>query len=303
MVRHIRFHGRGGEGVKLASRIVTRAGFLAGMTVQDSPLYGAERRGAPVVAFARLADEPILERGYIDCPDAVVVMDASLLNHPDAGVLAGMDAGTVVLVNSAADPDEMARRYGISGPVVALDVSSIALEVLGQHILSAPVAGVVAKVARLVRWDTLVTAIRVELAAAGVSASTVSRNLMATQRAFDAAPSVGLPVRRGRYAAPRVPVEPLFVLPHLPPRVAAPTIGAPPTSPLRALDGWRVYRPVINRSGCTRCLLCFAVCPEGAIHLDDQSYPVVDYMHCKGCLVCAAECPPGVISQIREEAA
>ena len=64
-----------------------------------------------------------------------------------------------------------------------------------------------------------------------------------------------------------------------------------------------MYRPVISRSGCTRCFVCFAVCPEGAIRLDEQNYPVVDYPHCKGCLICAEECPPGVISQIREEAA
>src|SRR5574340_803156 len=30
MIRHLRFHGRGGEGVKLASRIVSRTAFLAG---------------------------------------------------------------------------------------------------------------------------------------------------------------------------------------------------------------------------------------------------------------------------------
>jgi pyruvate ferredoxin oxidoreductase gamma subunit len=72
MIGRIRLHGRGGEGVKLASRIVSRAAFLAGRTVQDSPLYGAERRGAPVVAFVRFSDGgPIAERGYIERPDAV----------------------------------------------------------------------------------------------------------------------------------------------------------------------------------------------------------------------------------------
>ena len=303
MVRHLRFHGRGGEGVKLASRIVTRAGFLAGMVVQDSPLFGAERRGAPVVAFARLADEPILERGYIDCPDALVVMDASLLRHAEADVLAGIGAETVVLVNSGSSPAEVARRYGIAGRVVTLDVSSLALDVLGKHLLSAPVAGFVAKVGRLVPWETVATAVRIELAAAGVSRALIGRNLAVTERAFTAAPSVGLPDWRAGRATTLARPRPAFVVPHLPARVAAPTIVGPATSPLRVLDGWRVYRPVIELSRCTRCMLCFALCPEGAIRLDDQTYPVVDYAHCKGCLVCAAECPPGVISQVREDAA
>ncbi|MCK6556179.1 2-oxoacid:acceptor oxidoreductase family protein [Candidatus Binatia bacterium] len=303
MLWHIRFHGRGGEGVKLACRIVTRAGFIAGMTVQDSPLYGAERRGAPVVAFARIADEPILERGYIECPDAVVVMDASLLRHADAGVLSGIDAQTVVLVNSPGQPQEVARSFGIVGHVVTLDVSSLALDVLGKHVLSAPVAGFVARVCRLVPRETLATAVRTELVAAGIPPAAVARNLALAERAFAAAPSVGLPVRRENRCASSTAAESPFVVPHLPPRVAAPTIGAPATSALRTLEGWRVYRPVIERNRCTRCLICFALCPEGAIALDGQNYPVVDYAHCKGCLVCATECPPGAIDQVREDAA
>ncbi len=54
MVR-IRFHGRGGQGMKTASRIVGSAAFRAGYVVQDSPIYGAERRGAPMAALVRIA--------------------------------------------------------------------------------------------------------------------------------------------------------------------------------------------------------------------------------------------------------
>jgi Pyruvate/2-oxoacid:ferredoxin oxidoreductase gamma subunit len=42
----IRFHARGGQGIKTASRILGTAFFLEGYEVQDSPRYGAERRGA-----------------------------------------------------------------------------------------------------------------------------------------------------------------------------------------------------------------------------------------------------------------
>ena len=49
-MERIRFHGRGGQGAKTASRIVGMAAFLEGDVAQDSPVYGAERRGAPVAA-------------------------------------------------------------------------------------------------------------------------------------------------------------------------------------------------------------------------------------------------------------
>ncbi len=300
MVRHLRFHGRGGEGVKLASRIVSRAAFCAGFAVQDSPLYGAERRGAPVVAFTRVSDRPILERGYIDTPDAVVVMDAALLAHGDAAVLQGLDAHSLVLVNSTHTADALRAQHQIAGQVLTLDVSSIALELLGRHLLSAPIAGFAVKATGLAPWDQLAAAVRVELGEIGLETDLIDRNLEATRRAFDAAPAVGL-AKRGRVdvAFPDVP----FTLPHLPARFATPSIGVAATSTLRTTEGWRVFRPEIELARCTRCFICFALCPEGAIQLDAQNYPVVDYAHCKGCLVCVTECPPKAITEMREVAA
>jgi 2-oxoacid:acceptor oxidoreductase gamma subunit (pyruvate/2-ketoisovalerate family) len=59
----IRFHGRGGQGMKTASRVLGSAFFRAGFEVQDAPRYGAERRGAPVFAYVRADRRPIDERG------------------------------------------------------------------------------------------------------------------------------------------------------------------------------------------------------------------------------------------------
>jgi pyruvate ferredoxin oxidoreductase gamma subunit len=299
MIGHIRFHGRGGQGVKLASRIVSRAAFLAGHAVQDSSLYGAERRGAPVVAFVRFADEgPIAERGYIECPDVVVVMDDSLLTRPEAGVLDGVDGATLLLANSRHTAEELRARFAIAARVVALDVSGIALALLGHHHPSAPTAGFTVKATGLAGWDELARAVATELAEIGLASDRVGPNLAATRRAFDDAPFVGLPVR-SRAAGPAAAPRP-FVLPRLPAGIAAPSVLAGATSALQTTEGWRVSRPVIDLARCTRCFLCFALCPEGAIRLDAANYPVVDYDHCKGCLVCVTECPPRAIAEVRE---
>ena len=61
----VRFHGRGGQGMKTASRILGSAFFGAGFEVQDAPRYGAERRGAPIFAYVRAGRDPINERGPI----------------------------------------------------------------------------------------------------------------------------------------------------------------------------------------------------------------------------------------------
>jgi pyruvate ferredoxin oxidoreductase gamma subunit len=296
---HIRFHGRGGEGVKLASRIVSRAAYLAGRTVQDSALYGAERRGAPVVASLRFADgAPIAERGYIERPDVAVVMDDSLLAQPEAAVLDGLGAATLVLANTRHPAEALRTRFGIAGRVVALDVSGMALALLGHHLLAAPVAGFTVKVVGMAGWDELARAVEIELRAIGVAADVVGRNLFAARRAFDAAPLVGVTGRAVTTAT--APPARSFVVPRLPAGVAAPSVLAGATSALRTTAGWRVSRPVIDLDRCTRCFVCFVLCPEGAIHLDAANYPVVDYDHCKGCLVCVTECPPQVIAGVRE---
>jgi pyruvate ferredoxin oxidoreductase gamma subunit len=299
---HIRFHGRGGEGVKLASRIVSRAAFLAGHTVQDSPLYGAERRGAPVVAFVRFTDgEPIAERGYVERPDVLVVMDDSLLPQPEAGVLDGVSGATLLLANTRQTAEDLRARFSIESRVVTLDVSGIALALLGHHFLSAPAAGFTVKATGLAGWDDLARAVATEITDVGLAAELVDSNLAAARRAFDDAPFAGLPARgvpATPAAAPRG-----FVVPRLSASIAAPSVLAGATSALRTTEGWRVSRPVIDLDRCTRCFLCFALCPEGAIRLDAASYPVVDYDHCKGCLVCVTECPPHAIAEVREPAA
>ena len=300
ILRRIRFHGRDGEGVKLASRIVSRAAFLNGFAVQDSPVYGAERRGAPVVACARFSNGQIYERGYIDDPDMIVVMDESLLLAPEAAVLSGVDRSTVVAVNSRRAAADLQAGTGIAARVVALDVASIALEVLHQYVLSAPVAGATVKVAAIAGWEILKEAVRIELGELGLVPEVVEHNLHATRRVFDQAPMLGLGARR-RVVDSR-PADPCIVQ-RLPPRIASPSLNVPSTSALRSTEGRRVYRPEIDRLRCSRCFMCFALCPEGAIGLDGEEYPVIDYHHCKGCLVCASECPPKAIDEVREAAA
>ncbi len=113
MVR-VRFHGRGGHGVKTSSRILGSAAFAAGFQVQDFPIYGAERRGAPVVAFTRFDLEPILERGPIAHPDLVIVADETLLGEAAAGVTAGAADARALFVNAAPESEHL--------PAVALGV-------------------------------------------------------------------------------------------------------------------------------------------------------------------------------------
>ena len=59
MLVELRFHGRGGQGAVTAANILASAAVLEGLYAQAFPYFGAERRGAPVEAYARISDRPI----------------------------------------------------------------------------------------------------------------------------------------------------------------------------------------------------------------------------------------------------
>src|SRR5215471_19947203 len=117
----IRFHGRGGQGMKTANRILGAAALHAGLVVQDAPVYGAERRGAPMTAFTRIAHTPILERGAIVQADLVVVADDTLLTDPAAQPLVGCAAPCTLLVNSTRDETALRHTTGNDGRFLVAD--------------------------------------------------------------------------------------------------------------------------------------------------------------------------------------
>jgi pyruvate ferredoxin oxidoreductase gamma subunit len=101
----VRVHGRGGQGVVTAAEVLSVAGFHDGLQAQAFPSFGSERMGAPVVAYCRLADVPIRTREPVLAPDAVIIVDATLLHHVD--VFVGLAPHGCVVINSTRSPDEL----------------------------------------------------------------------------------------------------------------------------------------------------------------------------------------------------
>lgn len=296
----IRFHGRGGQGARVASRIVGRAGFLAGLFAQDLSLFGAERRGAPMVAFTRLSRQVIDRRGYVENPDAVMIMDDSLLEEAHAQIFQGLREHTPVIVNSHETSIALPEADLPELTWLPLNLSAIARRVIGRPTLSAIAAGCVAKLIPGLTSDILSEAVRIELGEAGLAPDTIEKNLLAAKEAFDRMPALAVPERAATRAG-RAETAKLFPLPYDDSRGAAATILHPGSSALRHTGEWRIETPEILLDKCKRCFLCFLFCPEAAISLDKQNYPHIDYEHCKGCMICYQECPPEAIVRRAEE--
>lgn len=280
----IRFHGRGGQGVKLASRILGRSGFLCGLQAQDFALFGAERRGAPVVSFVRLSNDPIADRGNIDRPNLVVVMDSSLLKEASAQVFQGVDAITPVFVNADSDRLEVNLQELPAARFLFVDLSAIAREWIGSVFVSAAAAAIAAKCVPSINLTALEEAVRVELEEFGLAPDLVKRNLAAASAAYRQAPAIELAIAA---TADQPSASSWQAVPYLgTSQFAGPTIRHRGSAALRATGNWRVERPVIDLDKCKRCFLCYLYCPEAAMRLDAENFPHVDYDHCKGCMIC-----------------
>jgi pyruvate ferredoxin oxidoreductase gamma subunit len=290
----VRFHGRGGQGVKTAGRILGTAAFVAGYQCQDSPVYGAERRGAAVVAFTRIGAEPIHERGVIECPDLILVADETLLDDPGAGVLEGQEHASALFVNAAAG-GVPPGRHAIRVPLVTDDLTARTIAALGRaSALSAGLGGAAARLVGMISASQLEAALHEEFAALGLAPDEIARNVALGREVFDALSAVTFQCR------PDEAEDDVVAILYRDPNRGAPTIFEAGNAGLRRTGSWRVERPAIDRGRCTRCGLCFIRCPDAAITLDEQGYPVIDYDHCKGCLICQQVCPVHCISFEKE---
>jgi len=299
----IRFHGRGGQGMKTASRILGTAFFLAGYEVQDAPRYGAERRGAPIFAFARAAKAPINERGVIANPDLVVVADDSLIGVAAAGVMQGLECGTTLLINSHEDTTTWQHRLNTQASIVALPAGEEIEDRADLPYVGSRCAAAAAALSGVISRDTLEAAIRDELAALGDEI--VARNLETALATFDQMHSQGGVVREGGVISAKDYQAPAWIeLALEDATVSAPAIHAPATSSKLPTGLWRTMRPVIDYEACKRCWwICGSYCPDGDINVTEEGLPSIDYDHCKGCLVCVAQCPTHAIAAVPEHEA
>jgi 2-oxoisovalerate/pyruvate ferredoxin oxidoreductase gamma subunit len=161
----LRIHGRGGQGAVVASKVLAEAAFLRGRYVQSYPDYGVERRGAPVVAFARIAEpgDEFFIRQDIREPDHLLVLDATLLTS--APVLSGLKGAGWVVVNTAAGPGTL----GVPAPyrVATVDAADIAvrhgLGSRAQPVVNTAILGAFVRATGVVELEALLEAIDLEV--------------------------------------------------------------------------------------------------------------------------------------------
>jgi pyruvate ferredoxin oxidoreductase gamma subunit len=181
-------HGRGGQGVVTASELLATSAFAAGHQVQAFPSFGSERTGAPVVAYCRIADEPITTHEPVFEPDAVIIQDPTLLDVVD--VFAGVDPVTgAAVINTTATPQSIKAQHPQApneDRIAAVPADAIVRLYLGANKPSAAMLGAFAAFTGAITLDAAIANIerrfRGRIATANVAAAKIAHQWVKDRR-------------------------------------------------------------------------------------------------------------------------
>ena len=174
-MKEIRIHGRGGQGTVLAARMLASAFVTQGKFVASFPMYGFERRGAPVVAFTRIDDKPIREKTQIYTPDCMVVIDPGLMSLPT--LFSGLKPEGILILNSPKPlenkPDDNLKIGGV------INATQIAVEEIGRDIPNTCLLGAFAAATGWVDLQSILSCLGDYL-----GGEILQRNLRSAERGF-----------------------------------------------------------------------------------------------------------------------
>jgi len=149
----IRFHGRGGQGAVTSAELLATAAINSGKYAQAFPSFGPERRGAPVVAFCRISDEPIRVRANILNPDYVLVLDPSILRI--VNVTEGLKENGTLVTNTRYSGAEIRQELSIKHRLATVNATRIAMETLKLPITNTTMLGALIRASEAVEKSQL----------------------------------------------------------------------------------------------------------------------------------------------------
>ena len=155
------FFGRGGQGAVTAAQMLATGAFREGKMAQAFPSFGPERRGAPVTAYARISDGPIVDRSQITQADVVIVLDPKVLRT--ASPLRALKKKGCAILNVAQPAEEIRREMDDQDMEIhCIDASAISEEVYGQRaipITNVAMLGALAAITGLIGFETVLATV------------------------------------------------------------------------------------------------------------------------------------------------
>lgn len=279
----------------MAAQALASAAHQEGGYATAFPFFGAERRGAPVLAFTRIDNKRIYRKTQVYEPDFVVVLDESLIDV--VNVVEGLKKGGMVIVNSQKKPEDV--DVCIDVKLATVDATTVALEVLKQPATNSAILGAFAKATGLVKIESIEKGIA-QVFGDRLGPKIGELNAKAARVAYEKTIvgeshgcRVAKPVKKWLPDVKDLPLGAAAV--SL--RTDAGLVG-PGSFVENKTGGWKVFHPEYDKDKCTMCNFCWFYCPEGCIYRKGDRMEF-DMEYCKGCGICANECPADAIKMVR----
>ncbi len=178
----ISWYGKAGNGVITASAAMAYVLATEGRYVQSMVEYSLQRKGFPVRAFNRIADNPIRNHSYVVQPDLVAVTDASMFLQTDMLIEQRDDA--VFFVNSANDPSHIRKMVDLRDRSLhVLDADKISIEGLGFVMPGVPMLSLMIKHLDIISSVAFKERLR-EFLSGKFSREVIDKNLAIIDRSF-----------------------------------------------------------------------------------------------------------------------
>ncbi len=297
-MEEIRFHGRGGQGAVTAVELIAQAAISSGLYAQGFPNFGAERRGAPVMAFLRVSDSQIYLRERIDRPDVVVVLDSSLIGLPE--VTDGLAPGKTMIINAAPEQADSFAELRARYRVIVVDASRIALDTIGLPITNTAIIGAFVKATGIIGVESLKEPFAKRFGT--LSAKNYEAMLKACEAAKPInvqAPETAAVVDDQRDWDTYLQGEALYPWPEVEIGCDAPRPGS---SAEFHTGNWRTgLYPVLDQEKCISCGICWIMCPEIAFYQNEDGGYSWRGEYCKGCGICVTTCPKKALTMEEEK--
>jgi len=159
----------------MAARMLASAFVIEGKCVASFPMYGFERRGAPVQAFTRMDDKPIRVKTQVYNPDCMMVIDPTLLKI--SNLFTGIKPEGTLIINSPGTMETRAdQNLKLAG---VINATQIAIEEIGRDIPNTCLLGAFAAATEWVKLDSILAALQEYL-----SGDMLQRNIRSTERGF-----------------------------------------------------------------------------------------------------------------------
>ena len=295
----IRLESIGGLGANLCGKMLGELGAVTlGLNAASFSSYGSEKRGSPVKAYIRWAEEnrEIGINSPVETPHILGLFHEALAGK--LPVTAGVTEKTKIVINTDASPEEMRKRLKLcGGEIFCIDALNIAIEAKTR--VNMVMLGAIAKASGFVPLE----------AAEEIAKETIGKkypalleaNLEGLRRGYQETKSAFFK-EDGTYE--RVPYQEAknkWGYENAPIGGTNPRFGSTVSNDLSASR--KGYIPLFIQENCINCGLCDSTCPDMVFQFEKGEYkgkPAMvnrglDYHHCKGCLRCVDVCPTNAL--------